>query len=697
MMIIIISILFILSIGAVARIIYLERSLSHLDAKTSDTVHSSHKKQYIAQSQLLDFQNMVLGSDGIIWRCNSTLNLTEVSPKGLSFLKKYFLGTELEDISILDILDLGEVPHKQRFAQAIETKHAFQNLVLHSKPDHPHKFCCNLSAIPIYTEDKFDGYLGIAFNVTESFVHNRYIRDQQATIELTLNKIRAGIAIIDHNLEHTYFNEKFVEIMDLPTDLFTAGVSLEDLIRYRATRGDYGHGRVEDIVKERLNLILNTDFQDVQQKFPHGRTVSLSKILLPNQQFALTLIDDTDRLKAQAKINRLGRALEYSKFEIIIANARSFNLIQTTHSAAAHLKIEGKELHDLNVCDFFEGYTPQKLRDTLKPILQGQTQMIRLEETLTPLTGNASPAELYIQHQEDDIEPTLLIAMTDMSEQRALEETLRNAKEEAELASRTKSEFLANMSHELRTPLNAILGFSEILSNEMFGPLGVPQYKDYVTDIKESGAHLLGLINEILDVSKADAGKLELRENKTNILSIIQDTVRILRQKAIDDHIKVDIISDQKIPLIWGDERRLKQIILNLISNAIKFTPENGHIHIVTALCDKTGLSIEIQDNGIGIPKQDISRILQPFTQIDSKLARKYNGTGLGLPLAKTMIELHQGTLHIDSTLGKGTTVTITLPPERLIQTKISNSSTEESSSPPPLEVDEMLNMLQKS
>lgn len=235
----------------------------------------------------------------------------------------------------------------------------------------------------------------------------------------------------------------------------------------------------------------------------------------------------------------------------------------------------------------------------------------------------------------------------------------------AEAENQNKSQFLANISHELRTPLNAIIGFSEIIKNEVLGPLENQQYKDYIRDIHQSGVHLLSLINDILDYSKAEAGKLDLNLEDVDITKLIVTSMRLVSTRAEQAQVKLI----QEIPkdhyIIKTDAKKFKQIMLNLLSNAVKFTPPAGQVKVTLWQNVVDGsVSIEVKDSGIGIAPKDISRALAPFGQVDSALSRKYEGTGLGLPLTKKFVEIMGGTFQIQSEENVGTVITFSLPAE---------------------------------
>ncbi len=257
--------------------------------------------------------------------------------------------------------------------------------------------------------------------------------------------------------------------------------------------------------------------------------------------------------------------------------------------------------------------------------------------------------------------------IADITEDKNNQLAMRLAKEEAEIANRTKTEFFANMSHELRTPLNAVIGFSEIIRDQTFGPLGVPQYSEYVDDILSSGQHLLAVINDILDVSKAEAGKLELEENSFAIPSAFKSCLRLVTERAAKQGLEIGLEIEDGLPWLHGDERKFKQMILNLLSNSIKFTDAGGLIRLSAHNRDGC-ISVSVEDSGVGMDELGMEQAVIPFGQVDSTLARKHEGTGLGLPIVISMADLHGAEFDMSSKPNEGTTITITFPIERSVE-----------------------------
>jgi signal transduction histidine kinase len=254
--------------------------------------------------------------------------------------------------------------------------------------------------------------------------------------------------------------------------------------------------------------------------------------------------------------------------------------------------------------------------------------------------------------------------LSDLTAIKEREENFRMAKHAAEAASAAKSRFLANMSHELRTPLNAIIGFSEMISGEIFGPVGNNRYAEYATDIVRSGRHLLDIINSVLDLSRSDAGKLKLQNEVVDVRYVLRDCSKMLRDLCDAGNLTLDNLEPEEPAVVAGEKAKLRQIFLNLLSNAVKFTEPGGRISIAVRQ-DAEMVTIEIADTGIGMSADDIAVALTPFGQVDNRLARRYEGTGLGLPLTKSLVDLHNGSLEIESAPMVGTTVRVHLPRAR--------------------------------
>jgi two-component system cell cycle sensor histidine kinase PleC len=248
---------------------------------------------------------------------------------------------------------------------------------------------------------------------------------------------------------------------------------------------------------------------------------------------------------------------------------------------------------------------------------------------------------------------------------RELEETRDEALKkrfEAETANASKTAFLANMSHELRTPLNAILGFSEIIAQECFGPVGSERYKDYAGDIHSSGAHLLSLINDLLDIAKIEAGRMEISPNPLDARRTFDIALKLAGMKASEKHQILTIDVELSCPPLFADERALRQVLINLVSNAVKFTPEGGRIEVVASAARDGGFQIMVRDNGPGIPSENLDKIFTPFSQVDNRYDRQAGGTGLGLALVRGLTELHGGRAWIESEAGAGCAAFVVLP-----------------------------------
>ena len=255
-----------------------------------------------------------------------------------------------------------------------------------------------------------------------------------------------------------------------------------------------------------------------------------------------------------------------------------------------------------------------------------------------------------------------MIARKARWQQRAVEAALQRAAQ----ASEAKSMFLANVSHELRTPLNAITGFSALMQGQAFGPIGNGRYLGYLEDIHSSGQHLLAVINDLIDLARAESGRLDIEDDDVDVAEIVAGALRMIGVRAAAAGLTITTDLPPAMPLLRADGRRLRQVLLNLLSNAVKFTPSGGALRVVVGYDERGGLEITVSDTGIGIAAEDLARVMESFGQAGNLYQRKHEGSGLGLPLARRIVELHGGRLDLRSEPGRGTSVSIRLPADRV-------------------------------
>lgn len=373
------------------------------------------------------------------------------------------------------------------------------------------------------------------------------------------------------------------------------------------------------------------------------------------------------RQEAESTLRKLVRAVEQSPVIIFITN---------TAGVIEYVNPKFEEVTGYSR-DEAIGQTPSILKspdtprsvhlDLWKTILAGREWINEIQDRCKD--GSVFWANVHISPIRDtDGAITHFVALHEnITERKAAETAMRDARRAAELANKAKTDIMANMSHELRTPLNAIIGFSETMKHSVFGPLGSPQYMEYADYIHSSGTHLLQLINDILDVSSVDAGKLRLKEEPSDVAELCAAAARIVSPKAAETGVAIHPIATRNLPLLMADPLRIKQIFINLISNAVKFTPKGGTVMCDADITDNGDMVVTVTDTGIGMDKEGLAKALEKFGQVDSSLSRKHEGTGLGLPLTKGLTELHDGAMEIDSAPGHGTTVTLTFPAVRVL------------------------------
>ena len=392
-----------------------------------------------------------------------------------------------------------------------------------------------------------------------------------------------------------------------------------------------------------------------QQLFYEGRNVRLT-----------TLVDLSERKRAEGELRKLSRAVEQSPAAIFISNTDGdieyANAKFTEYTGYTQEEALGQNPRFLKSGDT----SPEVYAKLWKTIIAGDIWSGEIKDRRKDGSTYWANATIAPVKDDEDVVSHYISSHEDITRRKEAELGLHMALEKAEIANRAKSELLANMSHELRTPLNAIIGFSESMMEETFGPIGSDKNREYLGDIHQSGQHLLELINDILDASAIEAGALELQEENVNLIQVVDASVRLVQSRAEAGKVSVTASLDPEVPLIFADRRRIMQVMLNLLSNAVKFTAEGGEVTVSTQLNDDGSLAVTVDDSGVGMDTNELEKALTQFGQVDSGLNRKHEGTGLGLPLTKGLIELHGGTLKIESEKGHGTLITVTFPKERV-------------------------------
>jgi len=392
-----------------------------------------------------------------------------------------------------------------------------------------------------------------------------------------------------------------------------------------------------------------------------NRAVSLEqKLVLNEREHKVALRESQETLR---------RVINAVPAMISACDAESRYIFMNSYQAE-QLGITPAEAVDRPADDFFGGEYGQRSKELDRRVFESGETLHRIEEPYTAKDGTDRvlwTTKSPLRDGAGNVTDVVTVSL-DITERKAAEEELKEAKDAAVAANRSKTEFLANMSHELRTPLNAIIGFAEIMTTETLGPIGSPRYREYASDIGESATHLLDIINDILDVSKIEAGKLDVFEENVPVADVIDSVVRLVQPRSQEAEIRTAVKIANGLPLLRTDSRHLKQVLLNIMSNALKFTEKGGAVDISAAVEDGGDLAIGVADTGIGMTDEEVKIATARFGQVESSMARKFHGTGLGLPLAMGLLALHEGRLDIASAKGTGTTVTVRFPASRLVE-----------------------------
>lgn len=491
----------------------------------------------------------------------------------------------------------------------------------------------------------------------------------------TVENISEGFLMFDSEDRLALCNTKYRELYSIASDLYVYGRTFEEILRSAAARGQYpeAEGRIDEWIAERLETHLNPGAA-IERQLPDGRWVNIRETRTKNGSTLGIRSDITDLKRREQQLReseeQLRQIVESLQEGFVLYDDKDRIVMWNEKWLSVHNNVVDVVTPGLS----FESLLRTCVARNTYPEAFGREEAFIAER----IQLHRSPGREMIRQTKDgcwfvirEVRTTGggIFALTiDITALKKAETMAQQARMQAEQADRSKSEFLANMSHELRTPLNAIIGFSDVMEHEAFGPLGSAKYQGYAKDIKRSGEHLLSLISDILDLSKIESGKDELREENVDVVSVVHATIRLVRQGAAAKGLCLGVNIAADAPMLRADERKLTQILINLLSNAIKFTEADGSVTLDVRCDPILGYVFEVSDTGIGISPENIPKAMSQFSQIDSSINRQVDGTGLGLPLTKALVELHGGSLNLRSEVGVGTTVTARFPAERILE-----------------------------
>lgn len=415
---------------------------------------------------------------------------------------------------------------------------------------------------------------------------------------------------------------------------------------------------------DNLNIGLATE-QDYDEAYRPLKTVRNFFVvfcgLISASFILMALLFSRHSRKIRKERARYKSLFDNANDSIFLINPQNLNFVDVNQNAAKRLGYKRKELLTMGISDINRKPFSKKAKTILSRLKEKGNAFFEGEHVCRD--GKIMPVEVSAQLIEHDDLEVIQSISRDISLRKKMEDTLRSAALDAEMANRSKTEFLANMSHELRTPLNAIIGFSEMMKSARLGPIGNPQYKQYAEDINEAGNYLLEVISDILDISQIEIGEMEIAPEQIEIDYLFDWCQRIFESRAGKEEIKLRFGKVEGTSSVFADDTRIKQVLLNLISNSIKFSSKGGNI-VVTASTDGEGeCIIAVSDEGIGISQENLETIFEKFEQVRDGHTRTHEGAGLGLPICKAMVELHGGNMSIQSAVGSGTTVYVKLPP----------------------------------
>ncbi|MCZ6861303.1 MAG: PAS-domain containing protein, partial [Alphaproteobacteria bacterium] len=629
--------------------------------------------EIIAQQALKEserrFRELAEGATDWIWEMDAELRFSYFSePLKLTtgFDPSQLLGISRRELSNPDDAEM------QEHLRTLDRHKPFRDFQYRAVGVDGHARYVRVSGKPVFgTKGQFLGYRGTGTDVSNEVEASLRAEMAEARLAGAIETIAEGFALYDADDRLVLCNNKYREFYAESADLIVPGARFSDILKGGVARNQYTEavGREKEWLAERLEVHRNPKgpieqrlsngcwLRIEERRTEDGGTVGLRTDITEFKRREKALAENSAVLASIVGNIDQGISLFDANLNAVIFNDRFLELLEFPADRFRQGDPFEKFIrYNAERGEYGAGDIEQQVRERVKLAEHFEPhcfERARPDGTVIEIRGKPVPGDGFVT------------TYTDVTERKRAEEALRGAKEIAEVANRAKSEFLANMSHELRTPLNAVIGFSEIMVSQMYGPLGHTAYSGYAKDILHSGQHLLAIINDILDLAKIDAGTVELREEPVEVDDLYEASARMVKQQAADASITLRSEIIRALPPIRADKLKLQQVLVNLLSNAVKFTPSGGEVEFSAGFDQAGNVILAITDSGIGMAPADIPKALSPFQQIDSRLCRKYEGTGLGLPLAKRLIELHGGSIEIQSKKGSGTRVTIQIPKSR--------------------------------
>jgi signal transduction histidine kinase len=617
-------------------------------------------------------ETIAVSSRSWLWETDAEMRLVWVSRVLDGADPKEVLGKRRDQFEGIE----EDRPRWERYLADVAARRPFEDFVFTREVPGIGRLTMRINGRPIYDrKGVFVGYRGTGNDVTGEFAAKAEAERAERRLLDAINALTSGFALYDPQGRLALRNRRFVEIYAALAPVLEPGHHFDDIVRAGTEMGLFKDavGRVDAWLAERRTHHRG-EATSFEMELTDGRSLLVGDHPA-SDGYRVVIHTDITELKAREA-----------------ALARQTSVLSTMFNSITEALVVIDK--DLRLALWNEHYA--RLFDLPDWLMQVGTPIVtvfrfnaergeygpgdvetQVAARLAMVTSEKTARYEYTRSNGVVLEVRrsypagggFLTTFIDITERKRFENALQAAKEQAELANRAKTAFLANMSHELRTPLNAIIGFAEIIREQLLGPIGTPKYLDYIADIHLSGNHLLEVINDILDLSKVESGHFELLEKLVDLERALAAALRLLGDRAAKENLTIRRRMPAPRPFIRADERAIRQIMLNLLSNAVKFTGPGGVIEVAVEIAANGDLLLIIEDNGIGFDLADLPRALAPFGQIDSSLTRRYQGTGLGLPLVNSLTQLHGGRLEIDSKIDVGTRVTVRLPAARVVWT----------------------------